>query len=260
MDSKTQIAEKFTLAFYEKKWPGELCSELKCLSIQEAYEVQDLIVAQHEKKSESVVGYKVGCTSDPIRQQFGLTEPISGRMFSPYIYPSGTTLSHSRYVNCAIEPELVIKFKHEISGQDLDYETIINAIDWVSCGIEIHNFKFWHMPPSSQELICSGGIWAGLVIGEDKVSPEGLRFDRELFQVYRNDQLVCGAQARDIMDGGPLKSLRWLINFLNVQGKVLPAGSIVIPGSPTPLVEVAAGEHITVKIDGVGQVRASFTD
>ena len=259
MTSKIRIAEKFTRAFYEKQWPGELCSELKYLSIHEAYEVQDLIVEQHERNGESVVGYKVGCTSNPIRQQFGLIEPISGRLFSPYIYPSGTELSHSRYVNCAIEPEMVIKFKQDISGQDLDDATIIESIDWVSCGIEIHNFKFWHMPPSSQELICSGGIWAGLVVGEHKVSPEVLSFDQEMFQVYRNDQLVCGAQAQEIM-GGPLKSLRWLINFLNAQGKVLPGGSIVIPGSPTPLVEVAAGERVTVKIDGVGQVSASFID
>ena len=37
---------------------------------------------------------------------------------------------------------------------------LVEAIEYVSPGIELHNFKFWFAPPTSQELICSGGISA----------------------------------------------------------------------------------------------------
>jgi 2-keto-4-pentenoate hydratase len=41
---------------------------------------------------ESVVGYKVGCTSAAIRSQFGLKEAICGRLFHPHVQEEGVRL------------------------------------------------------------------------------------------------------------------------------------------------------------------------
>ena len=91
--------------------------------------------------------------------------------------------------------------------------------------------KFWYSPPSLQELICSGGIHAGLVIGDEKVPPRDLQFRDEVFHVYKDDKRVTLAPASEIM-GGPLNSLRWLVENLTIQGKSLKSGSLMIPGSP----------------------------
>ena len=66
------LADKFFHAFYQKDWPGENESTLDKLSIAEAYEVQDCVAQKRMDVGESVVGYKVGCTSAAIRSQFGL--------------------------------------------------------------------------------------------------------------------------------------------------------------------------------------------
>ena len=119
-------------------------------------------------RGEDVVGFKVGCTSQAIRSQFGLQEPISGRLFSPYIYEEGVHLDWRDYIHCAIEPEMVLKIGKDLANEALSDDQLMDAIEYVSPGIEIHHFKFWFSPPSSQELICSGGIHAGLVIGKKK--------------------------------------------------------------------------------------------
>ena len=50
----------------------------------------------------------------------------------------------------------------------------MEAIECVSPGIEVHNYKFWFGKPTLQELVASNGIHAGLVIGTEKVRPVGL--------------------------------------------------------------------------------------
>ena len=61
-----------------------------------------------------------------------------------------------------------------MKGIELSDEELINSIAYVSPGIELHNFKFWLEPLTIQELICSGGIHSGLIVGEQKVDPRKL--------------------------------------------------------------------------------------
>ena len=53
------------------------------LSLADAYEAQARMLALRVQNGERIVGWKVGCTSRAIRQQFGLSHPISGRLWSP---------------------------------------------------------------------------------------------------------------------------------------------------------------------------------
>ena len=261
------LAQKFHTTFYTKQWPGDLSPLVSDLSIAEAYQVQDRVAQMRIDGGEEAVGFKVGCTSQAIRSQFGLQEPISGRLFTPYIYKADVNktganetavqLDWRDYINCAIEPEMVFKIGRELGEEDLSDDALIDAIEYVSPGIELHNFKFWFSPPTSQELICSGGIHAGLVIGRQKVLPEELSFKNELFRVYKDEEPITQAPASEIM-GGPLKSLRWLVNSLVRRGMVLEKGSFVIPGSPVELVPITQDTNLRIEIDGVGHLCAGF--
>ncbi|MBC8374119.1 MAG: hypothetical protein H8E53_11030 [Planctomycetes bacterium] len=259
MNSIQLLASKFTQAFYENRWTGALEPHVSDLSIPEAYAVQDLVADMRVRRGQQVVGFKVGCTSEAIRSQFGLNEPISGRLFSPHVLKEGAVVNWKNYVNCAIEPEMVLTIGVDLRGAGLPDDQLIDAIQCVSAGIEIHNFRFWFTPPTSQELICSGGIHAGLIVGETRVSPKQLSFEHELFSVRKNGELVTEAPASEIM-GGPIHSLRWLVDFLTNRGSCLQAGSLVIPGSPVGLTCIDQDTELTVEIEGVGVVVADFKD
>ena len=76
MKTLNLIVADFYHAFYRKKWIGDK-SAIENLSNEVAYKVQDLIVEKRIRCGESIAAYKVGCTSRTIREQFGLTEPIT---------------------------------------------------------------------------------------------------------------------------------------------------------------------------------------
>jgi len=253
------LANKFTQAFYEKNWSGEFEPPVSDISIAEAYTVQDLIAERRVQRGEEVVGYKVGCTSEAIRSQFGLSKSISGRLFSPHVHREGEEVNWKNYVNCAIEPEMVFTIGVDPYGANLHHDQLIDSIECVSAGIELHNFRFWFTPPTAQELICSGGIHAGLIVGDKKVSPKLLSFEHELFSVRKNGKLITEASAAAIM-GGAIHSLRWLVDSLTSRDSCLKKGSLVIPGSPVGLTCIDEDTELSIEITGVGVLASHFKD
>jgi 2-keto-4-pentenoate hydratase len=251
------LAQSFFEVFCTGKFSGDPSFDLAQISPDQAYRVQDGVTQKKIERGETVVGYKVGCTSFAIRSQLGLEEPICGKMFASCLYDEKANLYWNDYQNCAIEPEMVLKIGKDLNGYNLADEILIDAIEYVSPGIEIHNYKFWYTPATSQELICANGIHAGLVIGNARALPEDLSFKTEIFDVRKNGRLIARAPASEIM-GGPLNSLRWLIGFLTQKGQSLEPESFVIPGSPVELITINKDTELTVTVGAVGSITKNF--
>ncbi len=58
--------------------------------------------------------------------------------------------------------------------------------------------------------------------------------------------------------GGPLHSLRWLVDSLTAHGRSLQKGSSVIPGSPVELVPIDQDTTLRIDIEKVGSMTAPF--
>jgi len=174
---------------------------------------------------------------------------------APHVHYGNAMLNWDDYYDVAVEPEFVFGIGQDVRSEIGDEKELLDAIEWVAPGIEIHNYKFWFGKPTSQELIASNGIFAGLVVGEQRTSPMDL--DLEGVGIFRNGQLEGSGIGAEIM-GRPLKSLRWLANHLIRQGEQLQAGQLVIPGSAVELVSVEPGDRITAGFTRVGSVEAEF--
>ena len=75
--------------------------------------------------------------------------------------------------------------------------------------------------------------------------------------LFVNDELAGSGIGAEIM-GGPLKSLRWLVNHLVRGGDGLRAGQLVIPGSAVELRGVEQNDRVTARFTTVGRVEAVF--
>lgn len=239
---------------FRKHERGNLAADIPSLSLPQAYEVQDGFLAGRVKEGAKIVGWKVGCTSAAIRRQFGLSQPISGRLLEPDIFKDGARLSSSAYVDCAVEPELVFRLASDLEGE-VDDQEIIQAIAGVAAGIELHNYRFWYGKPTSQELVSSNGIHAGLVVGAEHPFPSNWDIDSEVVSVLVNGEVKASGKCSEIM-GGPLRSMQWLAKHAAARGERLRAGELVIPGSAVELVRVTAGDSIEARFATVGSCHA----
>jgi 2-keto-4-pentenoate hydratase len=253
-----ELGRRFGELFYTGRIEPDVLNSLECLTIAEAYQAQQAAVDFRLQRGESLVGYKVGCTSQSIRQQLGLTEPYFARMTAPHVrVESQSPLDWTQYVCLALEPELVICIGRDIHPDRITDRDLIASIEHLSPGIELHHFKFWKGKPTAQELIISNGLFAGLVVGPGQTPAGALDFQSEVFRLVKDGAPVVEGVARDIM-GGPLESLRWLASKLAQSGEIIKAGQLVIPGSPVALVPINADADVTVEISGVGRVSARF--
>lgn len=257
MNKIDNLAEQYCEAFYQRKWTGAHEPRLRGLSVEEAYAVQDRVTQMRVTRGEAVAGFKIGCTSKAIQTQFGFDEPIHAKLFHPHIHEQGAELNWKDYGRCAIEPEMVLKIGMDLAGDNLSDAQLVDAIVSVSPGIEIHNFQFWHSPPTVQELICSGGIHVGLAVGQTNVDARQISFEKEMFSVYMDGLSITKGPASEVM-GGPLHSLRWLVKCLTRKGERLKKGSLVIPGSPVELVPIEKDTVLKVEVEKVGALSVRF--
>jgi len=184
------------------------------ISIEAAYDVQDGFVAKQLAHPDAIAGWKVGCTSRAIREQFGLNQPVAARIFRSQVHHSGATLEASAFIDCAVEAEIVFRIADGVPAA-------------VGIGIELHHYRFFHGQPSSQELIAGNALQAGIVLGElhDVATVgalEGVRTD-----LVVNGEVVATGVGADILDAGPTESLRWLQSHLDRRGQRLADGDVV---------------------------------
>ena len=252
------FADTFLRLFTEHRFEHTGSEPITSLTIQDAYNIQQMVIDARTSSGEQVVGYKVGCTSEAIRQQFGLAEPICGRLMAPHVTCGDAVLEHGDYFDCAVEPEFVVMIGSDLTDEVGEQEGLAAAIDFVSPGIEVHNYRFWFGEPTSQELIASNGIHAALVVGDQRTSPGSFDWDAEAVSIFLDGEQAASGLGREIM-GGPMKSLCWLVNHLVRRGESLRAGQLVIPGSPVRLVLVEPGDLVSARFTNLGRVDAQFT-
>jgi 2-keto-4-pentenoate hydratase len=257
MDRLGPFADAFLGLFRGHDDRGRCEAPIESLSLDDAYEVQRRVVAARTAEGERVVGYKVGCTSRAIRQQFGLTEPVCGRLMSPHVHHGDTALDWHDFRGPAVEPEFVFVMGKDLTDEVGESESLADAIDSVSPGIEVHNYRFRSGTPTSQELVASNGLHACLVVGERKVSPRDLDLDLEGVGLFVDGVLADSGIGAEVM-GGPLVSLRWLVNHLVRRGEVLRTGQLVIPGSPVSLIRVGSGDRVSARFTHLGGVEVVF--
>jgi 2-keto-4-pentenoate hydratase len=235
--------------------------DIQQLSIDEAYSVQQKYLARRIAKGERTIGYKVGCTSPAIQTQFGLSQPICGRLLAPHIYNDGETLFIDDYVNCSLEAELVFHIGIDVDGTNVEAAFLRSAIAAVSPGIEVHNYRFWYGSPTSQELIASNGIHAALVVGTARALTPDVDLGEERNSLVVNQDEVSVGFGAELMNGlGPIGSLGWLVSHLRKANLRLLAGDLVIPGAVTKLVPVKAGDAAEARFTHFGVCHAKFSN
>lgn len=258
-DDRRALIEAFTRErvgmFREHQLVRTTHEQIGNLSLDEAYAVQAHFLAARVAGGERIVGWKIGCTSSKIQQQFALTQPITARLTEPYIHTDGAVLPAERYVDCGVEAEMVLRIASDLV-LEMDDAELRGAIASVHPGIEVHNYRFWYGDPTSQELISSNGIHAGVVIGAEQ-SPAALDFNAEHMQLIVNGEVRSEGDGSEIM-GGPLVSLRWLMQHAAEHGEPVGEGNLVIPGSAVHLIRVFRGDRIEARFSTLGPCRASL--
>ena len=223
------------------------------MSLDDAYGVQQAVAGLRKMRGERAIGYKVGCISPTIQQQFGLTEPVRGYIWGSEMLVSGSSLSHSptrpgRFVNLAIEGEIALRLGRDVapgaSGNDL-----AAAVEAWFPVIELHNFVFRAASPTSQELVAGNAMHAGIVVPSSAETRSLASLSKAEIRVEIDGKVEETKSVSEI-PGGPLGTLAWLAASLASSRDSLKAGDFVLAGSPGRLIPVSEHRRIAAICQG----------
>jgi 2-keto-4-pentenoate hydratase len=247
------------LADYDRHQPGScfLQPEFR-LTVQEAYEIQNLVARLRQQRGEVLAGYKVGCVSETMQRQLSLDRPVFGYVWEGELHADGVAIASGRFDGLAIEGELAIRLAEDVPSAEWLRQNP-DVLSEACVVIELHNYVFRGAPrQAAAELIANNAIHAGVVMPEIAAptchSASALN---ATVRVSKNGEPL-GEESVQSIRGGPLASVARLAEHLGRWDLALRRGQLVLTGSPLPLWRVAPGDRIEVECKQLQQ-RVSST-
>jgi 2-keto-4-pentenoate hydratase len=240
---------------YDARDPGTIFDEPIELDEAHAYAIQSEVCRLRQWRGESLVGYKVGCTSPGIQQQLGIDHPVFGRLFDTDSWPSGARLPSSRFSRLAIEGELAVRLARDVSEANSTEAEIASAIESVFAVVELHNFVFRRNNPSAEELIANNAIHAGFIYAASASSL--LDSNSATLRIEIEGEVIADISGSELTHT-IIDSLTWLARELGRHELSLRAGQTILCGSVADLIPISSGGRIAITTDRFGAVECTI--
>lgn len=230
-------------------------------SLDQAYGVQDLVFQGLAATRGDVGGYKVAVTAKPMQEAMGLTAPLGGIIHGGQLRDTGCVLAMSDFHSPALECEVTVRLAADVPASDAPYDrtTIEPFVAEVMASYEI-------VDPRGAELAAVGatGLVAdrclseGAVLGSPCTDWSGLDLSSCAVELIWNSEVADSGVTGAAM-GHPFEGLAWVANHMAERGRALRAGQIVLTGSAFAPKPFSAGDEVTYRITGLGEVSMSIT-
>jgi 2-keto-4-pentenoate hydratase len=235
--------------------------DLRPASMADGYRVQDLLNARYAADGRGpIAGYKIGLTSEKIRQMCNVHEPIAGSIYRSTVHRSPAAIRLGDFMHLGLEFELAVEMARDVpaAALPLDAESVAEYV--AACLpafelIEDRNADYGDLDAMS--IMVDNGWCGGIVLGEASGDWKAIDFRTNPVAMHLNGAFVENGVTGDAM-GHPFESVAWVAGLLAGQGKQLKAGEIVMTGSTLATRFPEAGDEYRYEIDGLGEVGASF--
>jgi 2-keto-4-pentenoate hydratase len=229
------------------------------LDVDDAYRVQQRLVAGHAAAGRTVVGRKIGLTSLAMQRQLGVDEPDFGVLLDSHVFPDAATLDPAalRMVAPRLEPELAFVLGEELRGADLTVEQVLAATTEIVPVFEVIDSRVVDWRITLPDTIADNASCFGAVLGA-AVPLDGLGDLREVEVVMSFDGEEVGRATGDAVLGHPAAAVAWLAKAVDRFGAALPAGQPILAGSFTAAVPATPGAYEARFSGGVGTVTATI--
>lgn len=227
------------------------------LTLDDAYAIQQLQISSRLAGGAAIAGYKVGLTSEPMRQQFGVTEPDFGHLLTDMAYPADSSVPVSAFLQPRAEPEIALVLGGTLRGPRLSVSDIIAATAYAVPAIEIIDSRIANWKISLLDTVADNASSGGYVIGQSPVPVDRLDLSLTGCVLRHNGRIVATGAGAAVL-GSPLHAATWLANELIGRGAELEPGHIILTGSITASIPVAPGDAVTASFDRLGSVTALF--
>ncbi|MET8572731.1 2-keto-4-pentenoate hydratase [Streptomyces sp. NPDC004783] len=227
------------------------------IGTDDAYEIQLVNIRHRVAAGAEVRGHKVGLSSPVMQRMMGVDEPDYGHLLDDMELSQDRPVPVSRYCSPRVEVEVGFVLGSDLPGEGCTTADVLAATERVVPALELIDSRIRDWRISIADTIADNASSAGFVIGEGK-DPRELDLKAIEARLTSGGELLAEGRG-DAVLGDPAVSVAWLARTVARFGVSLKKGHLVLPGSCTRAVDVAAGATFTADFTGLGPVSLSFT-
>ncbi len=233
--------------------------EIDGLPLENAYRVQQINIARQVAAGARRVGRKIGLTSRTVQVQLGVDTPDFGVLLDSMAYGDGAEMPFSRTHQPKVEAEIALVLERDLPYGRHTVADILRATAFAIPAIEVVGSRIEKWNIRLFDTVADNASSGLFVLGTKPVKLDALDLvNCGMLMERRGEQVSVGAGAACL--GNPLNAAIWLADTMVRMGEPLQAGDVVLTGALGPMAAVAPGDVLTAKIEGLGEVRAVFSN
>lgn len=227
------------------------------ITIDDAYAIQQHLMARRLAAGEKVIGKKIGVTSKAVMDMLGVYQPDFGWLTDAMVYNEGESIPMSRLIQPKAEGEIAFVLKKTLKGPGVTVADVLAATEGVMACFEIVDSRIENWKIKIQDTVADNASCGVFVLGDRLVDPRDVDLTTCGMVLEKNGEIVVtGAGAAAL--GHPANAVAWLANTLGAHGTALEAGEVVLSGSLGAMVPVKTGDNLRVTIGGIGGCSVRF--
>ena len=228
-------------------------------TIDDAYAVSTHILERRLHAGETLVGRKIGLTSEAVQQQLGVEEPDFGNLTDSMQFEDGATVPISELlIQPKAEGEIAFVLGKHLAGPGVTTEDVIEATDYVAPCFEIVDSRVRDWDIKLVDTVSDNASCGLFVVGQDRARPSDVDLEGCRMTVYTDGEIVAEGTGAAAL-GSPAFCVAWLANALSRYDVVLRPGDVVLSGSLVPFLPAIPGTEMRVEISGIGSASVRFT-
>jgi 2-oxo-3-hexenedioate decarboxylase len=247
-----QIKDYLVAAEVEKREVVKVTSTIKPdLTVEEAYQAQELLVQTKLDEGHRIIGPKMGLTSKAKWDQMGVSEPIYGYVFDYMLVDNGGVVPYQ--IHPKVEAEIAFLIGEDIEGPGITAAQVLAKTEYVLPALEIIDSRYENFNFTHTDVIADNASTSRVVFGNTLKKPSELELDLVGATLSINGQIKdLGAGAAVL--GHPASAIAVLANMLARKGEKIKKGDLILSGALTGAILLNVGDFVSGKFDGLGEV------
>jgi 2-keto-4-pentenoate hydratase len=207
----------------------------------------------------TVVGRKIGATSEAVQRQLGVDQPDFGYLLSDMDVSDEDLISMRPLLQPRVEGEVAFVLARDLDDDEITLEVVRDAVEVALPALEIVDSRIadWDIgftdtvaDNASSGLFVVGRVGLGLAELEPR--------DVTMSLTINGEERSSGTGAACL--GDPLEALRWLAVQAQRFGDPLRAGHLILSGALGPFVPFAPGDRVVATISGFAPLSVTFKE
>ena len=261
MTKRSFTNEQLSRMLYEATKTGdpmEIISQLdEKVTVQDAYDIQLKNVARALEDGEVISGKKIGLTSKPMQQLFGIDEPDYGHLYKSTEVTNGGSIKIDTLNKPKVEGEIAFILNRDLTGPGVTIEDVYRATEYICPAIEIVDTRYEDWRIKLVDTISDNGSSVLYIMGDNKYKIGEVSLPEIKMTLSRNGEVINKGTGADVL-GDPATAVAWLANKLNEFGVKLNKGDVILSGAITAAIEAVEGDSFECSFGELGSVKVRF--